>query len=281
MDKEDVLGHVTLPVSQLPSAAHKRRWLPLKRKSQHTSSDLCFDSWVTEFSETLNLWNKLKTFSSGSSAPQHKRRESVISSSIGMKGSTSCLDIYSKSLEEDKQKSVKENIDSRKVSSFRRTSSATELNATPVRTSIVKDTIARPKLQPTLGAVMSMKGPPEITGISPRFGPSNGGTKIVIRGCNLGLDKEDFLQFTVCSCDCLDNLEYHSPAKLVCFTKPWYGKAANSGPIVLVTKSGGRGVSTIEFEYQGEAVSRMKDAQNYVNKQVGTKDKVIMRGEVW
>jgi hypothetical protein len=33
----------------------------------------------------------------------------------------------------------------------------------------------RPKLLPTLGAVMSMKGPPEITGISPRYTPGRGG----------------------------------------------------------------------------------------------------------
>ena len=106
-----------------------------------------------------------------------------------------------------------------------------------------------------------MKGPPEITGISPRFGPSSGGTKITIRGCNLGTNSGDFLGFAICSLDHLDSLEYHTPAKLVCITQSWDGKKPNPGPIILVTKSGGRGVSTIKFEFQGDpVVAKKKDS---------------------
>ena len=61
MDREDTLGNITLPVVSLPSAAHKRRWLPLKRKHQQTSSDLCFDCWVTQFKKET-VWNKFNPF---------------------------------------------------------------------------------------------------------------------------------------------------------------------------------------------------------------------------
>jgi hypothetical protein len=91
-----------------------------------------------------------------------------------------------------------------------------------------------------------------------RFGPSSGGTKITIRGCNLGTNTGDFLGFTICSVDHLDSLEYHTPAKLVCITQSWDGKKPNPGPIILVTKSGGRGVSTIQFEFQGDPVVTKK-----------------------
>lgn len=261
MDREDVLGLITLPVTQLPSAAHKRRWLPLKRKSQPTTSDLCFDCWVTEFKEdSVGIWNRIKTFSSGAPSPNEKRRESVISASTGIKGSTSSLELYSKSLEVDRVESNNEQIKSRKVSMVGKTNSSTDLNVSPLsRSSIAEErAVGGPKLLPTLGALISMKGPPEITGVSPRFGPSTGGTKIIIRGCNLGLNKDDFLGFSICSYDYLDKLEYHSPAKLVCVTKPWDGSKPNQGPIVLVTKSGGRGVSTIEFEFKGRAVCEAK-----------------------
>lgn len=91
-----------------------------------------------------------------------------------------------------------------------------------------------------------------MTSFSPiRFGPSCGGTKITIRGCSLGCSADDFLEFTICSIDHLEVLEYHSPAKIVCLTQPWTGKKPNPGSIVLMTKSGGRGVSTLQFEFEG------------------------------
>ena len=242
-------------------------------------------------------------------SPQEKRRESIASASTGLRGSTSSLELYSKSLEQDRQESKPGVSPKRRLSSSGKTSSSTDLSrpVPPRAPSIVpqETSMPRPKLLPTLGAVMSMKGPPEITGISPRyapagegvmvipftskvagwgarrlecgnmiqcsspvkseirkffhrFGPSSGGTKITIRGCNLGTNTGDFLGFTICSVDHLDSLEYHTPAKLVCITQSWDGKKPNPGPIILVTKSGGRGVSTIQFEFQGDPVVTKK-----------------------
>ena len=228
-------------MAQIPSAAHKRRWLPLKRKHQQTPGDLCFDCWVSKFKKD-KMWNMFAALTTAApSSPQEKRRESIASASTGLKGSTSVLDICSKSLEEDRRESITDQDKSHGLSESGRTSSNTDLNTNSPRPAAVeKQVLSRPKILPTLGAVMSMKGPPEITGISPRCGPSSGGTKIIIRGCNLGRSQDDFLGVFVCSCESLDTLEYHSPAKVVCVTKPWNGTKPNPGPVVLVTKSGGR-----------------------------------------
>lgn len=61
VDRDVTLGNITLPVFNLPSAAHKRRWLPLQRKHQQTSSDLCFDCWVTSFKKET-VWNRFNPF---------------------------------------------------------------------------------------------------------------------------------------------------------------------------------------------------------------------------
>ncbi|KAL9986328.1 hypothetical protein ACROYT_G000465 [Oculina patagonica] len=101
----------------------------------------------------------------------------------------------------------------------------------------------------TLGTVLSSSHAPEITGLSPKSGPSSGGTQITVRGCNLGMSKEEITSITVCGCDLYSTLEYHSPAKLVVTTKPWSG----SGPVVIETKAGGRGISTLNFTFQDKS----------------------------
>ena len=42
-DKDETLGTITVPLSEVPSAVHRRRWLPLKRKGIQDCGDLCFD----------------------------------------------------------------------------------------------------------------------------------------------------------------------------------------------------------------------------------------------
>ncbi|XP_028406909.1 uncharacterized protein LOC114529342 [Dendronephthya gigantea] len=283
MDKEDTLGNITLPVNSLPSAAHKRRWLPLQLKHrQPTSSDLCFDCWITQFKKET-VWNKFNPFFSSTPSPQEKRRDSIASASTGIRGSTSTLDLCSKSLERDRRDSIQDEPTGRRLSSSGKTTSGTNLSGPPRAPSIIQqDSLlsSRPKLLPTLGAVMSMKGPPEITGISPRYGPSKGGTKITIRGCNLGVNASDYLGFSICSIDHLDSLEYHTPAKLVCTTQPWDGKKPNRGAIILMTKSGGRGVSTIKFEFKGDpVVARKKSLREKVLGESNKKSKTSVEVE--
>jgi len=104
---------------------------------------------------------------------------------------------------------------------------------------------------------------PEVSGVSPKEGLP--GTKVTIRGQNLGTSKEDIkckviLQqqlycteklffrspptaVTICGKDCTSSLEYFSTKKLICLT-PNIGGA---GEIIVTTQSGGRGKCTVKF----------------------------------
>lgn len=204
--------------------------------------DLCLDCWVLSFKKQSSVgeggkWNSLLPFSLKTSAKERsKRRTSVEAASISIKGSRSIENLYSSpELKPNHSNHVSSSPKlSPESSPF---SSATNLQTLP---------LFKPRLAPTLGQVLSSSKAPEITGLSPKSGPASGGTKITVRGCNLGRSKEDIVSISICGCDLLPTLEYHSPAKLLVTTKPWAG----TGPVVLETESGGRGTSTVSFTFQ-------------------------------
>ncbi len=82
---------------------------------------------------------------------------------------------------------------------------------------------------------------PLVTGISPKEGPP--GTKVTIRGERLGKSQSDVIGLEICGVNCLLTSEWVSPNKilartLLCKTK---------GDIVIMTRSGGSGSSTVQF----------------------------------
>lgn len=86
-----------------------------------------------------------------------------------------------------------------------------------------------------------MANAPQVTGISPKEGPP--GTKVTIRGERLGRSQADIIGLEICGVDVLLTSEWVSPNKilartLLCRTK---------GDIVVLTKSGGIGSSTVQF----------------------------------
>eukprot|EP00127_Corallochytrium_limacisporum_P001182 Clim_evm17s44 gene=Clim_evmTU17s44 len=87
---------------------------------------------------------------------------------------------------------------------------------------------------------------PEVTGLSPKFGPDTGGTTVIIRGANLGMDADDIIGLTIAGVDCLSNVKWHSQSKISVVMPPGNG----SGPITVTTASAGSGTSTLEFEFQ-------------------------------
>ncbi|XP_068693633.1 uncharacterized protein [Montipora foliosa] len=256
-DRDDSLGTVTLPLAQIPSVAHRRRWMPLTTKNAQANGDLCIDCWVLSFKKAISTsegvkWNNLLSFGLKSvSKERSKRRASIEAASISLKGSRSIENLYTASnltpsLQEESSgnlKAVAGGSTSTLSPPASPSTSSTKLKPFP---------LFKPRLAPTLGQVLSSSSNPEITGISPKSGPSSGGTRITIRGCNLGKSKEDVTSIGVSGCDLLPTLEYHSPAKLVVCTKPWIG----SGPIVLETKSGGRGISTLIFTFQDRPLDK-------------------------
>jgi hypothetical protein len=266
-DKEDILGTVTVPMAQIPSAAHRRRWMPLANKNAPSNGDLCLDCWVVSFRKSTNTWTsafKSSFLPSSMAKERSKRRESIEMASVSLKGSHSQENLYT----DTTMKTLKPTSGT----NLYRTDSGQITRPLPpgppplidgndsIKPSSMNDKKQkfafsfRPLLTPTLGQIMSGCGPPEITVVTPKHGPASGGTKVTIRGANLGTAKEDILSLSVNGSDVRSSLEWHSPAKITCKTKPWGG----SGPVSIVTKSGGRGTSIVQFTYQEE-----KTGENY------------------
>ncbi|XP_015669447.1 exocyst complex component 2 [Protobothrops mucrosquamatus] len=85
--------------------------------------------------------------------------------------------------------------------------------------------------------------PPLVTGISPKEGTA--WTKVTIRGENLGTGPTDLIGLTICGHNCLLTAEWMSASKIVCRV----GQAKNDkGDIIVTTKSGGNGTSTVSFK---------------------------------
>uniref|UniRef100_A0A8C5ME68 Exocyst complex component 2 n=1 Tax=Leptobrachium leishanense TaxID=445787 RepID=A0A8C5ME68_9ANUR len=95
-----------------------------------------------------------------------------------------------------------------------------------------------------LSLIMSRaRQPPLVTGISPKEGTS--WTKVTIRGENLGTGPSDLIGLSICGHNCLLTSEWISASKIVCRV----GQDKNDkGDIIVTTKSGGKGTSTVFFK---------------------------------
>lgn len=85
--------------------------------------------------------------------------------------------------------------------------------------------------------------PPLVTGISPNEGTP--WTKVTIRGENLGTGPNDLIGLSICGHNCLLTAEWMSASKIVCRVGP---AKDDKGEIVVTTRSGGRGTSTVSFK---------------------------------
>jgi len=84
--------------------------------------------------------------------------------------------------------------------------------------------------------------PPLVTGVSPKDGLP--GTRVTIRGENLGIDARDLIGLTICGADCILSAEWKTPNKIIARTGPAMGE----GEIIPTTRSGGVGSCTILFK---------------------------------
>lgn len=101
--------------------------------------------------------------------------------------------------------------------------------------------------------------PPKVTGLSPKEGPP--GTKITVRGENLGTSPSDVIGLTICGVDCLMYVEWKSPSKILSRS----GRCNGSGDVIVTTKSGGRGTCTVQFRGYEDIVSPTKDSAVWIN----------------
>ncbi|XP_066578867.1 exocyst complex component 2 isoform X2 [Amia ocellicauda] len=85
--------------------------------------------------------------------------------------------------------------------------------------------------------------PPLVTGISPNEGTP--WTKVTIRGENLGTGPSDLIGLSICGHNCLLTAEWMSASKIVCRVGP---AKNDKGDIIVTTRSGGGGTSTVSFK---------------------------------
>ncbi|KAL7888346.1 hypothetical protein AOLI_G00033200 [Acnodon oligacanthus] len=85
--------------------------------------------------------------------------------------------------------------------------------------------------------------PPLVTGISPNEGTP--WTKVTIRGENLGTGHNDLIGLSICGHNCLLTAEWMSASKIVCRVGP---AKDDKGEIIVTTRSGGKGTSTVSFK---------------------------------
>lgn len=100
---------------------------------------------------------------------------------------------------------------------------------------------------------------PKVTGLSPMTGPP--GTKIIVRGENLGNSSEDILALTINGVDCWPYLEWKSSKKIITRCVD----ALGSGFIIITTKSGGIGSSEVQFNCHEETVGPTDESAIWVD----------------
>lgn len=102
---------------------------------------------------------------------------------------------------------------------------------------------------PFLGSDKEEKQP-EITKCTPNKGPVDEPTRVCLEGFNLGTGKSDITSLKVAGCDCLDTVEFESPQMIYC--KTHFQFESHTGPVEIITKSGGQGILLDGFTFFDE-----------------------------
>ena len=104
-----------------------------------------------------------------------------------------------------------------------------------------------------------MGPPPNVTGISPK--EASAGTKITIRGENLGTSPQDLVDVYILGVDCLLTAEWKSSTKItaLCPAAP----KEHKGKIIVCTKSGGEGTCNVQFRFYKELISGLKQVAGW------------------
>jgi len=115
----------------------------------------------------------------------------------------------------------------------------------------------------------------QVTGVSPKEGSVDGGTRLTIRGANFGCNKEDVVGLFVCGSNVLSTLEFVSSSKLMCTTK---AHKVCAGNIIVETQSGGRGISLVQFTFLGAATS-VQDTSDNISEASSSLSRSSSRGD--
>ncbi len=251
-EKDDVLGQVQLPLKDLPSAKpYQHRKFPLQshKKCSEPHGELMLSAWIS-----ATRWPKSDKLSPGGAKNPMKQLKKVkekLSHSPIMNRKNSGRKIGGSPGPMRSSRSLSlHDVASRRKSTGMTLSVAPSESVESLSSNESGET-GGAKFYSSLLDLREDLNKPEVSGISPREGPVEGGTRLTIRGMNLGTSKEDIICLYVCGVDCLSTVEYESPSKLFVTTKPAH--RAGPGEIIVDTKSGGKGVSMIQFNFLGKS----------------------------
>ncbi|CAB4064857.1 EXOC2 [Lepeophtheirus salmonis] len=111
-----------------------------------------------------------------------------------------------------------------------------------------------------MSATGEKRGPaPIVTGISPK--EATAGTKITIRGENLGVNDSDILGVLILGADCFMTVEWKSQTKITALCP---AEVEGKGEIIIATVSGGLGTCTVGFRAYRESVMPLKEVAFWV-----------------
>jgi len=278
-DKDDPIGQIIIPLSDIPCEEHFLKWVPVgpHKKNSNPTGEICIDCWVEDFYEDDDITHKHhktlfnKTFNrlTGKSpeairkqnSPEMKqkspvaedRRFSVSTGVTSMKGSVSIEDLSGTTSKNKKFGSLNKFKDQGLLappaaytqSNIRKATSTLDISSKEPASSYKRFSAADVTSLGQLPAIKEQNYPPKITTITPTSGPKTGGTLIQITGKNLGFTKDDINRLSVGGCNCLSTIEYYTPNKIMCTTS----ESTGIGPITMSTRSGGMSSSKMMFEF--------------------------------
>ncbi len=250
-DRDDTLGQIQIPLTDIPHEEHTFKWIPIgpHRKNLNPFGEICIDCWIVDYTDgeaprkdtqLFKLKNRLTLRSTGYDSQQ---KGSLQTGGRSMKGSVSVEDLSG-----DRKSKTLGRLPSAVLglpSGLSRASSTYfKKSNSPTYKQTASDVFETSPVNTDLKITEKIPSP-EIKLITPISGPVSGGTLVNITGKNLGKNKLDIVSLEVAGNDCLATLEYYSPEKLMCTTTAGQGV----GSVVLTTESGGTCKSRVQFEF--------------------------------
>lgn len=240
MEKEDVLGHITIPVASLLTEKEVlKSALRAHKKCPNPHGELIFQCYVSKQRPAL-LSPHTNTNTGGHLTGFQKLRQNFSSSQT-------TLQKQNKEEKEEKRKSNSlANFNKKLSKSIHDIFHIGRLGGSNIEQ---QDEESSPAVKgkrfnlrfPSMGTGLDSTGRdiPVVTHIVPNMASTSGGTRLVLEGRSLGLGKSDIMELILCGSDLQDSIEFESENRIYVTTKP---TSAGKGDLWIETVSGGQNV---------------------------------------
>ncbi|CAG5130866.1 unnamed protein product, partial [Candidula unifasciata] len=252
MEKEDVLGHISIPVASLVSVKEVvKATLRAHKKCPNPQGELIFQCYVSKERPAM-LSPQTITNTGGHLSGFQKLRQNFSSSQT-------TLQKPNKEEKEEKRKSSSLANFNRKLSkSIHDIFHIGRLGGSNIEQQEEEQPAVKGKKFnlrfPSMGTGLDSTGRdvPVVTHIVPNMASTTGGTRLVLEGRSLGLGKSDIMELILCGSDLLDSIEFESENRIYVTTKP---TAAGKGDLWIETVSGGQNVIKNIFTFVDRSAS--------------------------